>query len=246
LAEIVAGHVAPDRALADHAFGQAILARAGVIVAVGSGPLVVAPDLARGVPSNASMRAGRALALQVLAVAIARGNGLPDDQIVVGGLTSWLAGEPEAASRAVAEVALRRALLPRIGLVFEEPRPDGRAGAELWPEIVAAVQPPGWTTAVVRRRPTAAAVRATRIQAIVAAEIAAAYADRSLSDGALAHARATSATALRTLEGLADEGWRSVMGDGPESGVSSRLGADAVAERSEPFDPLGAELSRIG
>jgi hypothetical protein len=24
-----------------------------------------------------------------------------------------------------------------------------------------------------------------------------------------------------------------------------RLGADAVAERSDPFDPLGAELSRI-
>ncbi|HEX3428977.1 MAG TPA: lysine 5,6-aminomutase subunit alpha, partial [Candidatus Limnocylindrales bacterium] len=42
LAEIVAGHVAPDRALADHAFGQGILARSGVIVAVGSGPLVVA------------------------------------------------------------------------------------------------------------------------------------------------------------------------------------------------------------
>jgi hypothetical protein len=246
LAEIVAGHVAPDRALADHAFGQAILARSGVIVAVGSGPLVVAPDLARGVPSDPSMRAGRALALQVLAVAIARGNGLPDDQIVVGGLTSWLAGEPAAASRAVAEVALRRALLPKIGLVFEEPRPDGRAGDELWPEIVSAVQPPGWTTAVIRRRPTAAALRTTRTQAIVAAEIAAAYADRSLSDGALAHARATSAVALRTLQGLAEDGWRSVMGDGPESAVGSRLGADAVAERSDPFDPLGAELSRVG
>ena len=32
LAEIVDGHVAPDRALADHAFAQAILARAGVVV----------------------------------------------------------------------------------------------------------------------------------------------------------------------------------------------------------------------
>ncbi|HLO35292.1 MAG TPA: lysine 5,6-aminomutase subunit alpha, partial [Candidatus Deferrimicrobium sp.] len=34
LAEIVDGHVAPDRALADHAFGQSILARAGVVVAL--------------------------------------------------------------------------------------------------------------------------------------------------------------------------------------------------------------------
>jgi len=245
LAEIVAGHVAPDRALADHAFAQAILARSGVIVAIGAGPLVVAPDLARGVPSDPSMRAGRALALQVLAVAIARGNGLPDDQIVVGGLTQWLAGETEPTSRAVAEVALRRALLPGIGLVFEEPRPDGRSTFELWPEIVAAVQPPGWTTAIVRRGATAAGLRTTRIQAVVAAEIAAAYAERSLSEGALEHARATSTTALRTLEALANDGWRSVIGDGPESAVGSRLGADAVAERSDPFDPLSAELSRV-
>src|SRR5207253_6163258 len=39
LAEIVDGHVAPDRALADHAFAHAILARAGVTVALGAGPL---------------------------------------------------------------------------------------------------------------------------------------------------------------------------------------------------------------
>src|SRR4051794_31974162 len=74
--EIVAGHVAPDRALADHAFGQAVLARAGVAIMIGAGPLVVGPDIARGVPSDPAVRAGRALALQILAVAIARGNGL--------------------------------------------------------------------------------------------------------------------------------------------------------------------------
>jgi hypothetical protein len=246
LAEIVAGHVAPDRALADHAFGQAILARSGVVVAIGSGPLVVAPDLARGVPSDPSTRAGRALALQVLAVAIARGNGLPDDQIVVGGLTPWLVGETEAVARAVGEVALRRALLPGIGLIFDEPRPDGRSAGELWPEIVAAVQPAGWTTAVIRRGPTSGTLRTTRIQGMVAAEIAAAYAERSLGEGALEHARSTAATALRTLEGLADHGWRSVMGDGPTGAEGARLGADAVAERSDPFDPLGSELSRVG
>jgi hypothetical protein len=246
LAEIVAGHVAPDRALADHAFGQAILARAGVVVAIGGGPLVVAPDLARGVPSDPSTRAGRALGLQLLAVAIARGNGVPDDQIVIGGLTPWLVGESEAAARAVGEVALRRALLPTIGLVFEEPRPDGRAAAELWPEIVAAVQPAGWTTAIIRRGATSATLRTTRVQSTVAADVAAAYAERSLSDGALEHARATATTALRTLERLADEGWRSVIGDGPAGADGARLGADAVAERSDSFDPLGAELSRVG
>ena len=246
LAEIVAGHVAPDRALADHAFGQSILARAGVVVAIGAGPLVVAPDLARGVPSDPSTRAGRALGLQLLAVAIARGNGVPDDQIVIGGLTPWLVGESEAAARAVGEIALRRALLPTIGLMFEEPRPDARAAAELWPEIVAAVQPAGWTTAIIRRGATSATLRTTRVQSTVAAAVAAAYAERSLSEGALDHVRATATTALRTLERLADDGWRSVIGDGPAGAEGARLGADAVAERSDPFDPLGAELSRVG
>ena len=179
-------------------------------------------------------------------MAIARGNGVPDDQIVIGGLTPWLVGESEAAARAVGEVALRRALLPTIGLVFEEPRPDGRAAAELWPEIVAAVQPAGWTTAIIRRGATSATLRTTRVQSTVAADVAAAYAERSLSDGALEHARATATTALRTLERLADEGWRSVIGDGPAGADGARLGADAVAERSDSFDPLGAELSRVG
>jgi len=81
---------------------------------------------------------------------------------------------------------------------------------------------------------------------MVAAEIAGAYGERPLGERALAHAQATSATALRTLERLADDGWRSVIGDGPAGAEGARLGADAVAERSDPFDPLGAELSRVG
>ena len=82
--EIIAGRVAPDRALADHAFAHALLARAGVVVSLSAGPLVVAPDLARGVPSDPATRAGRALAIQALAVAIARGNGVPDELLLVG------------------------------------------------------------------------------------------------------------------------------------------------------------------
>ncbi|MEA2519235.1 MAG: beta-lysine 5,6-aminomutase alpha subunit, partial [Chloroflexota bacterium] len=145
LAEIADGDVAPDRALADHAFGQAILARAGVLVAVGAGPLVVGPDLSRGMPSTPASRAGRALALQVLAVAVARGNGLSDDQIVAGGMTSWLIGESDPVVCAAAEIALRRALLPNIGLVFDEPLADGPAAADMWPALVAALQPSGAT-----------------------------------------------------------------------------------------------------
>jgi hypothetical protein len=246
LAEIVDGHVAPERALADHAFGQALLARAGVVVVLGPGPLVVGPDLARGMPSNPSSRAGRALALQLVAVAIARGNGLPDDQIMVGGLTSWLAGETDPVAFASGELALRRALLPTIGLVLEEPRAEGRATGDLWPALVAAVQPSRGTAAILRRAPTSADIRATRIGSAVAAALAASIEPPILAGAALEHARATAAAALQTLDRLADDGWRAVIGDGPADAPDLRLGADAVAERSDPFDPLGSELNRVG
>ena len=59
IAEIVDEGVDPDRALADHAFAHRLLRRAGAQVLVGPGPLVVAPDLARGEPSDAGSRAGR-------------------------------------------------------------------------------------------------------------------------------------------------------------------------------------------
>jgi hypothetical protein len=247
LAEIVDGHVAPDRALADHAFGQAILARAGVAIGIGPGPLVFGSDIARGVPSNPSSRAGRALALQLVAVAIARANGLPDDQILVGGLTPWLTGEDEPVAFGLGEIALRRILLAGLGIILDEPVADDRAAAELWPALAAAVQVgAGSTSALIRRAPSAATIRATRASARVAADVAAATEPLQLTGAALEHARATAAAALRTLDRLADDGWRAVIGDGPADAADIRLGADAVAERSDPFDPLGVELSRVG
>lgn len=246
LAEIVDGHVAPDRALADHAFGQAILARAGTVVAIGPGPLVVGPDIARGVPSSPASRSGRALALQLLAVAIARGNGLPDDQIVVGGMTPWLPGEADPVGCATAEVALRRALLPANGLLFDEPRSESPEAAALWPAIVAAVLPGDGTVAILRRAEGLDHLAATRVAAGVAGSVAAALEPTRLRGAALDHARATAESALRTLDRLADEGWRTVVGDGPADAAGNRLGADAVVERTDPFDPLVGELSRVG
>ena len=52
VAEIVDGRIDPDRALADHSFAHRLHRRAGAHVLVGPGPLVVAPDLARGQPSD--------------------------------------------------------------------------------------------------------------------------------------------------------------------------------------------------
>ena len=220
LAEIVDGHVAPDRALADHAFGQAILARAGVVVALGAGPLVVGPDLARGVPSNPSSRAGRALALQLVAVAIARGNGLPDDQIVVGRPDAVAGGETDPIAHAAGELALRRALLPSIGLVLEEPRADDGRSGDLWPALVAALQPSGATDGDppprADRRPISGRPGS---RASVAADLAAAIEPAVLAGPRPDHARATAEAALRTLDRLADDGWRAVIGDGPADAI---------------------------
>jgi hypothetical protein len=82
-------------------------------------------------------------------------------------------------------------------------------------------------------------VLATRAAASVAAEIGSSRAAESLAGAALDHARATVAAATVTLERVADLGWRAVLGD-PPGGAGPRLGADALAERTEAFDPLTA------
>ena len=120
MAEIVADGVEPDRALADHAFAHRLHRRADTLMSIGPGPLVVAPDLASGVPSDPATRAGRALALQLIGVALARADGLAAEQIVVGAFPAWLAEEPAAAAR-IAEVAVRRALFPGFLIRFDEP-----------------------------------------------------------------------------------------------------------------------------
>jgi hypothetical protein len=247
MAEIIAGRVAPDRALADHAFAHALLARAGVIVAISAGPLIVAPDLARGVPSDAATRAGRALALQALSVAIARGNGVPDEQLLVGAVPGWLIDEPKPAARAAAEVAIRRALYPTLGLSFEEP-PQSRGSTGEWAAIVAAVSP-SVGAAVILRRPgedAGRAVTASRLGANVGRELADSIDPPVLRGPALEHARATVAAATTTLERLADDGWRAVLGDSLQGPERVRLGEDSVAERTESFDPLARALAAVG
>lgn len=249
LGEIVGGRVVPERALADQAFAHALLARAGVVVSLSAGPLVVAPDLARGVPSDSPTRAGRALALQALSVAIARGNGLRDDQLLVGALPSWLVGESEPAARALAEVTLRRALYPDIPLTFEEPPLDTRRGAsETWQAIVTAVAPAQGGSGLVLRRAGPDAKRsiaASRLAASVAAELATARSPGELAGVALDHATRTVDAAVATLDLLADEGWRSILGDPPDSADRVRIGADSVAERTESFDPLEVALAAL-
>jgi hypothetical protein len=242
MAEIVAGSVDPDRALADHAFAHRVLLRTGASLLVGAGPLAVAPDLASGVPSNAATRAGRALALQLVGLALARRDGLPTDQLVAGALPVWLTDEPAAAARAAAEVTVRRQLLPDHPLAFEEPATTPERAAT-WPFVLAGVVPNPPAATLVLRRPVDGSMRAAalsgRAATSVAAQLTGAWGERRLDGDAARHAEAVVAAATRTLEELDGGGWRAVLADAPGGGERLRLGGDAVAERTEGFDPLG-------
>jgi len=250
MAEIVANAVEPDRALADHAFAHRLARRAGTMILVGPGPLVVAPDLSSGVPSDPATRAGRALALQLLGVTLARGDGLAPHQIIVSALPPWLTDEPAAGARAIAEVAVRRALFPTHPLGFVEP-PTGTDRSILWPYVQAAAAVHGGDIALVLRAldiapddPVAAA-RAARAASVVSVDVAGATIPGALTGIASDHARGMVEAALVTLDRLGDQGWRTVAGDPPAVGRASRA-RDAATERTEAFDPFAAMLGPRG
>lgn len=253
MAEIVVGGVSPDRALADHAFARRLHRRADTIVAIGPGPLVVAPDLAHGVPTDIATRSGRALALQLLGVSMARADGVAADRILIGAYPAWLAGEPAAAARVMAEVSLRRAIFAEHPIRFDEPMPDiaGANAAAAWPHLVAAsLGRTGEHAVVIRLSPgdVGRSHAEGRAATSVALELAAVTAGPpALTGVALDHARAVVAAALVTLDALGEAGWRAVLGDPPggdplpgERHGASALGGDAVAERTEAFDPLSS------
>jgi hypothetical protein len=249
VAEIVVGGVDPDRSLADHAFARRLHRRADTFVSIGPGPLVVAPDLATGVPSDPATRSGRALALQLLGVALARADGLGADRLVVGAYPEWLAEEPSAMARVLAEVDVRRAIFPDHVIRFDEPARDSRSSVA-WPFVIGAALPRVGPMALIMRRAHAggaAAVVQARAAARIAADVAAVSEPSALRGIAEDHAKAMLAAATTTLERLSDLGWRAVVGDPPRAaGRSSEgrsyqpIGGDAVAERTESFDPLKA------
>ena len=244
MSEIVGGAIEPDRALSDHGFAHRLAERAGTSILIGAGPLVVAPDLSSGFPSDPSTRAGRALALQILGVLLARGDGLPSDQVIVDALPPWVVEEPAAGARAIAEVAVRRAVFGGHPLGFVEPTSRSERSAA-WPFVQAAATVHAGDVALVLRtadvRPDAAVpwVKTARAAARVAADVAAASAPGALTGTALDHARGMVASALVTLDRLADEGWRTVAGERP---AGLRGGREVVAERTDAFDPITAAI----
>ena len=240
--EVISGRVDPDRALADHVFAYRLLCRAGARVLVPPGPLLVAPDLERGVPSDPATRAGRALAMQLLAVALAQREGIPASSIAVGAFPAWLADEPGAPLRAAAEVALRRALLPDHPLAFVEPSlEDGHP--EAWHALVAALLPDAGAVDLVLREPSGTPgpdIGFTRASATVATALRAGRSAPVLSGAAAEHADRAVAAALATLAAVDERGWGAVV-DQPMGAGAAGLGAAAVVERTGAFDPLSVE-----
>ncbi len=245
VAEIVDGNVDPDRALADHAFAHRILARSGATVMVGAGPLVVGPDLARGLPSDATTRAGRALALQLVGVFLARQHGVPEGRLLIGALPSWLLEERGPTAAAIAQVAVRRAAMPEHPLIFEEPV-RGPHPVAAWPSILGAVLPLAGSAGLIVRSDlgesgsVAEAAAATRAAAAVGLETAGSLGPLRPRGAALTMARGTVSAAVATLERIAASGWPSILGEPIRPARRGRLGADAVVERTESFDPLVA------
>ncbi len=236
--EVVAGRVDPDRAIADHVFAHRLLARAGTQVLVPAGPLIVARDLAAGMPSDPATRSGRALALQLLAVALARRDGLAAEAVVLGGFPDWLVEESDAPARVAAEIAIRRALLPGHPIAFIEP-PLSQDLASMWHAIVGALLADAGETMAIVRRPGASVADTAQTRGItrVAASLRASRELPDLRGIALDHATRTIAAATSTLRSLEDRGWSSLV-DEPMGIDSERLGAEAVAERTEAFDPI--------
>lgn len=238
LREIVSGRIDPDRALADHGFAHRLLARGGTRVVVPAGSLVVASDLASGMPSDPATRSGRALALQLLSVSLALADGLLPDSVVVGALPAWLGDEPSAAARAVAEVAVRRALFASHRLAFLEP---GAGRLDEWHALVAGVLPDaGNVKFVMCCTSSRFAERATTLRATVevADAIASSRTPSHLTGVAADHQAATLAAAEAMLDGIAERGWGHLV-DEP-LGATARLGAEAVADRTTAFDVLDA------
>ncbi len=242
MAEIVSGGIDPARALADFVLCVRLCRAAGVVLQLGPGPLVVAPDLARGVNSDAPSRSGRALALQLVAAAVARRTGLAEARLLLGALPSWLGGDPDPAARAVAEVAVRRHLHPRHDLAFVEPAGDEPSA---WPTIAGAALPGSGAGVMLRRVRAGMAPRDIVIQARAAGQVARELED-SLGPGvlggvALAHAVAMADAGIDLLGAFERQGWSAIIGDAGERG--GHLGADSVTPlESGVLEPLARVL----
>ena len=79
---------------------------------------------------------------------------------------------------------------------------------------------------------------ATRAAVRVARDVDRATGPRILRGDALDHARQSVESAVALLTRITEEGWPAVLGLVPA--IGGHLGGEAVAERTEEFDPFAA------
>jgi len=216
--------VDPDRALADHAVAQALLARSGARLVLSAGALIEPTTWAA--PAQVAAAGGRALALQALSRAFALRNGFPADRLDLDACPPFAATR-DGALQPLVHVALRALLFPQHRLVVED-QVGEVAGATL-PALIAtwAAEPARIGTVFVgadaaglgRERD---AVRGAFLAAAVFADARSAGEFRGAG---LDMARSTLDVAIETLQTVDRAGLTSVFGH------SDRIGANGLETR---------------
>ena len=261
MAEIVAGGVDPDRALADHAFARApASARRTRSSRSARVRWSWRPDLASGRSRRIRRRApvGRSALQLAGGRAGPRRRARPTSGSSVGALPGLarrraVGGGPRhrRGRRPARAVPGPSARVRRADRASADPRaaawPYRRRrgpGPEPATRVSSCAGPAGPPR---RRRGDARAAARSR------AEVAECRVDRARSTGVAARARARRcvAAAIDDARRLADRGWRAVAGDPPRAAgrpagaADWAIGGDAVAERTEPFDALAAFDQRL-
>jgi hypothetical protein len=129
-------------------------------------------------------------------------------------------------------------------MAFMEP-PLEDESTTAWHALVAALLPDAGDVDMVMRRSAGVAGTAiglTRASAEVATALRPGRSAPELSGAAAEHAKRAVSAALATLTALDERGWGAVV-DQPLTVGAGGLGAEAVAERTEAFDPLAIELA---
>jgi len=246
--EIIAGGIDPSRAIADHAFVRRLAVMAGGTIRVTDGPLVVGPDLARGVPAPPEVRAGRALALQALSVALGRRWGLGDADMLLGSLPGWLLDERDATSLSVAYLMVQHGLHPGLALAVREPIAAGVARSR-WSALRTLVPLVGARVGLMERDADTDGVAAAADDARTAGETGAALADTLgplvIPTRTLDLAGRIADAADATLRELEARGWDTLVGPVDVAGAwPGRIAAGTCARRADAPAILSMRASR--
>ncbi|MBA3777944.1 MAG: hypothetical protein H0X16_01310 [Chloroflexi bacterium] len=239
--------VDPDRAFADHLFALELLRRSGSWLALGPGPVALAPELASGMPPSWATRSGRALAMQALSVEIALSRGLEPERILIGAVPRDLLTDAASLQLGLPEVSLRRLLFQGHPLVFEESEGVGSIPG-WWVYLTAWTAGNDLPALVLRQAPSveqSGSLADVRRAAEAGSSLSAGRELGGLTGEALTHAGATLDAALETVRSLAGNGWAALLEEWnlPLPHLP-RLGAEGRVDRRGYHDPFAGSIDQ--